>query len=121
MTPMQMEESIATADIVITHGGPATIALARSAGRLPIVVPRLRRYGEHVDDHQLWYARRLAEAQEVILVEEVRDLPSVIEHWAELAGHLPSPEPLDISLAVARFADLANRVAGSDGDGLSDL
>lgn len=40
------------ADIVITHGGTGAIIGAVKQGKKVIAVPRLARYGEHVDDHQ---------------------------------------------------------------------
>lgn len=41
------------ADIVITHGGTGAIIGAVKMGKKVIAVPRLAKYGEHVDDHQL--------------------------------------------------------------------
>ena len=41
------------ADIVITHGGTGAIIGAVKRGKKVIAVPRLAKYGEHVDDHQL--------------------------------------------------------------------
>jgi hypothetical protein len=41
------------ADAVVIHGGSGTIRDALAAGHRPVVVPRLQRYGEHVNDHQL--------------------------------------------------------------------
>jgi UDP-N-acetylglucosamine transferase subunit ALG13 len=43
----------AKADIVITHGGTGAIIGAVKKGKKVIAVPRLAKYGEHVDDHQL--------------------------------------------------------------------
>lgn len=40
------------ADIVLTHGGTGVIINAVKRGKKVIAVPRLARYGEHVDDHQ---------------------------------------------------------------------
>ena len=40
------------ADIVITHGGTGAIIGAVRKGKKVIAVPRLAKYGEHVDDHQ---------------------------------------------------------------------
>lgn len=40
------------ADIVITHGGTGAIIGAVKKGKKVIAVPRLAKYGEHVDDHQ---------------------------------------------------------------------
>lgn len=41
------------ADLVITHGGTGAIIGAVKKGKKVIAVPRLAKYGEHVDDHQL--------------------------------------------------------------------
>lgn len=54
-----MDAAFAAADVVICHGGPATISEARRHGRLPIVVPRDPALGEHIDDHQQRYAAAL--------------------------------------------------------------
>ena len=40
-------------DIVIAHGGTGAIIGAVKKGKKVIAVPRLKKYGEHVDDHQL--------------------------------------------------------------------
>lgn len=41
------------ADIVITHGGTGAIIGAVKKNKKVIAVPRLAKYGEHVDDHQI--------------------------------------------------------------------
>ncbi|TWJ22575.1 glycosyltransferase [Micromonospora endolithica] len=64
-----LQAAMATADLVVCHGGPATILEARRHGHLPIVVPRDPTRGEHVDDHQLLFARRLGAAGMVALCE----------------------------------------------------
>ena len=52
----EMEDHMADADIIITHGGPATFMGAIAKGKKPIVVPRQEKFGEHVNDHQLEFA-----------------------------------------------------------------
>lgn len=39
--------------LFITHGGTGAIVGAVKRGKKVIAVPRLERYGEHVDDHQM--------------------------------------------------------------------
>ncbi|MCM0678979.1 glycosyl transferase family 28 [Micromonospora phytophila] len=65
----QLQAAMAGADLVVCHGGPATILEARRHGHLPIVVPRDPGRGEHVDDHQQLFARRLGAAGMVALCE----------------------------------------------------
>ena len=40
-------------DILITHGGTGAIIGAVKKGKKVIAIPRLAKYGEHVDDHQI--------------------------------------------------------------------
>jgi UDP-N-acetylglucosamine transferase subunit ALG13 len=58
---------IQAADVVISHAGVGTILCAIRAGHTPVVFPRLRRYGEAVDDHQAELATALAEHGTVVL------------------------------------------------------
>lgn len=49
----EFEEKIAASDLVITHGGTGVIMKSVKSGKKVIAVPRLVRYHEHVDDHQI--------------------------------------------------------------------
>jgi exopolysaccharide biosynthesis glucuronosyltransferase PssE len=56
----EFEQHIASADLIIGHAGAGTVVHALAAGRTPVVMPRRARHGEHVDDHQVEFVRRLA-------------------------------------------------------------
>ena len=71
-------ELVRRARIVVTHAGVGSTMVALANGKRPVVVPRLRRYGEAVDDHQLPFARRLAERGLVTLVEDPAGLPETL-------------------------------------------
>jgi len=48
------------ARVVVTHGGPATIFLALKHSRnKPLVVPRYKDAGDHVDNHQVFFSEFL--------------------------------------------------------------
>lgn len=49
----EFSKEMGKAKIVITHGGTGAIIGAVKKGKKVIAVPRLAKYGEHVDDHQL--------------------------------------------------------------------
>jgi len=57
----ELRQLFARSTAVVCHGGPSTVMDARTAGRLPIVVPRRPDLGEHVDGHQLRFATHLVE------------------------------------------------------------
>jgi beta-1,4-N-acetylglucosaminyltransferase len=71
-------ESMRAADAVICHAGAGSILCALRVGHTPIVVPRLGRYRETVDDHQVELAQALAEEGKVIRVDEVERLVEAV-------------------------------------------
>ena len=46
---------------VITHGGTGAIIGAVKKGKKVIAIPRLSKYGEHVDDHQLQITKQFSD------------------------------------------------------------
>jgi UDP-N-acetylglucosamine transferase subunit ALG13 len=72
-------EQMERATQVVSHAGVGTILCAIRAGHVPIVLPRLRRFEETVDDHQLDLARALASTNRVVLVEDADELASALE------------------------------------------
>ncbi len=69
LPPDELHRTLLRMDIAVTHGGPGTIASARAAGLTPIILPRDPSHGEHVDDHQMRFARWASERRlgEVVL------------------------------------------------------
>jgi beta-1,4-N-acetylglucosaminyltransferase len=76
-------ERVRSARVVVAHAGVGSIVTAVAEGKRPIVVPRLKRYGEAVDDHQVPFARRLAETGIVTLVEDPAQLPAALAETPE--------------------------------------
>ncbi|MGC4862483.1 glycosyltransferase [Micromonospora sp. DT41] len=98
-----LQQAMADADLVVCHGGPATILEARRHGHLPIVVPRDPLHGEHVDDHQQLFARRLGAAGLVALCETREALHDALD-----AGHA---DPSRYAVAADPDAHEARRAA----------
>ena len=75
----KMVEYVNQARIVITHGGPSSFMMALQAGKIPIVVPRQKQYGEHVNDHQLLFCREVYfRHKNILLVQDVAQLESIL-------------------------------------------
>ena len=74
----EMVENVRKARVVITHCGVGIILVSLMNGKRPIVVPRLHRFGEAVDDHQLELGQRLAQEGLVTLVEDASLLSDAI-------------------------------------------
>jgi UDP-N-acetylglucosamine transferase subunit ALG13 len=88
------------ATAVVMHAGAGSILVALMNGRRPIVVPRLKRFGEAVDDHQLHFARTLNDRGLVTLAESTPSLPVLVaapthlHPLTEPAGSSPLAEDL---------------------------
>lgn len=53
ISPDEFTKKIVEADIVVSHGASGSIMKALNAGKKVIVVTRLEKYGEHINDHQI--------------------------------------------------------------------
>lgn len=88
-----MVRNVSQARIVITHGGPSSFIMPLQVGKVPVVVPRQEKYGEHVNDHQLEFARQVAQRQKnIIVVEDISQLADTLKNYDRIvssmsAGH----------------------------------
>jgi UDP-N-acetylglucosamine transferase subunit ALG13 len=108
----ELDAAMEVATAVVCHGGPGTIMGAREAGVVPIVVPRRSEFGEHVDDHQVRFASRVAEAGQVHLVRTESGLATALDR--ALAGapgfRLDATGVDPAAEAVARLRILVDRM-----------
>ena len=56
----ELNDAVREADVVIAHSGTGSAIAAFEQGKFPVLVPRLARHREHVDDHQVQIAREMA-------------------------------------------------------------
>jgi len=104
----QVIESMEEAEVVVCHAGAGSILCAMRAGHIPVVVPRLKRFRETVDDHQLELARMLAGQGKV---DSVEDLDRLAEAVAAASPRQP-PEarngllPIQVAVREALHAPL---------------
>ncbi|MFB8577343.1 PssE/Cps14G family polysaccharide biosynthesis glycosyltransferase [Enterococcus hirae] len=77
----QMEEYIDRARLVITHGGPSTFMNVLKKGKKPIVVPRQKRFSEHVNDHQLEFAEAVKKkGYDIYVLKEINELLNLLNN-----------------------------------------
>ena len=76
-----MEKKVQEAHIVIIHGGAGSIKLITDCRKIPIVVPRQRCYGEHVDDNQVGFTMFLEHQGRVVAVYDIYDLRETIDNY----------------------------------------
>ena len=67
------------ADCIITHGGVGSIISSIEKDKKVIAVPRLKRYGEHVNDHQLDIVQSFDKLGYIIGVTDVLQLSYALQ------------------------------------------
>jgi UDP-N-acetylglucosamine transferase subunit ALG13 len=81
----ELVELVRGARVVVTHGGVGSVLTALANGKRPVVVPRSAARGEAIDDHQLEFARKIAAAGVIDLVEDPAEL------FSRLSGSQAQP------------------------------
>ncbi len=79
----KLQELIKKADLIITHGGVGSIISAITEGKKVIAVPRLKKYNEHVNDHQLDIIDSFNEKRYIIGIHEVEELEEALKKVPE--------------------------------------
>lgn len=107
----EMVKNVADARIVISHGGPASFIMPLQIGKTPIVVPRQKQYGEHVNDHQLEFAKAVAERTGmIILVNEIEALRDCIVNYDAIVASMPSGMNSNNELFNRNFSEIVEKV-----------
>lgn len=87
----EMEQNVRAAHIVITHGGPASFIMPLQIGKTPIVVPRQHQFNEHVNDHQVEFAKAVSKRMGTIIpVLDMEKLGEKIINYDAIIASMPS-------------------------------
>ena len=104
---------------ILTSGGPASFIMPLQIGKTPIVVPRQHQFNEHVNDHQVEFARNVAQRMGTIIpVEDINTLGDIITNYDQIVagmGHgIGKPTKMvSYSSMLSRLAAMAGREVGS--------
>lgn len=77
-----MCENIRKAEIIIAHAGAGTTLLCLELGKIPIIVTRQKRHNEHLDDHQVSFARMMENIQYVTVAYDVSEIMNCIQKFS---------------------------------------
>ena len=84
----EFSDHIEKCDIVITHGGTGVIVGALRRQKRVIGIPRLARFGEHVDDHQVQILEEFASSG---LISYAHDESDLARAYLEAKGRASTP------------------------------
>ncbi len=70
----EYEGKIKWADVVVGHAGAGLIISSLRQNKPLILVPRLKKWGEHTDDHQIELAEKMAGRKKAIIGKDEKSL-----------------------------------------------
>lgn len=86
----EMRAALSAAEIIIAHAGVGTLLQCLRLNKIPILFPRSARLGEHVDDHQVIFARIMQEQKRALVAHDGEQLLEIFQgyhrHIADLSG-----------------------------------
>jgi len=103
-TEQEIKELCRKARLVVTHGA-MSIVDALDQGTSVVAVPRLKKYGEVIDDHQLYFVQELERTRKIIAVYDVNKLEETIKTMSARPARFVSEKRLVEALKgyVAQF------------------
>ncbi len=82
----KFEELYKTADTIICHAGAGSIINALKNNKHLVIVPRMKKFKEHTDDHQLDLAEAMENGGKAVCVRDINDLGVSIKKASASSG-----------------------------------
>lgn len=76
----EMEKYFKEARVIITHGGAGTIFKALKMGKKVIVVPRMKKFKEHINDHQVDICKYLNDENYCVMVTCYKEFKQAMDN-----------------------------------------
>jgi UDP-N-acetylglucosamine transferase subunit ALG13 len=75
----EFDNNMDKCEIVISHGGTGSIIEAIKKGKKIIAVPRLARYKEHVDNHQIQLLKKFEDSNYICVCSDTDNLKQALD------------------------------------------
>ncbi|MBQ9071765.1 MAG: hypothetical protein IJY25_01220 [Bacilli bacterium] len=80
LIPMEeFDELLKKCNLLITHGGVGTITSGLKNNKVVIAVPRLAKYQEHINDHQLQIINQFSDSGYILALNNEKELPELLK------------------------------------------
>jgi UDP-N-acetylglucosamine transferase subunit ALG13 len=102
---------LASAQVIVTQGGPGGIMDSRTVGVKPIAVPRLAEFGEVVDDHQVSFCKHLAANDLIVHASTETELHAALDEAVRCPASLSiQDQTSNVASAVQRFGEVVGEL-----------
>ncbi|MHC4170306.1 MAG: glycosyltransferase [Planctomycetota bacterium] len=104
------DERLYEADSIISHAGIGTITMALEHNKPLLVMPRLARYDDVVNDHQLALAEKFEQLGHLLLARYPEEVAEKLE---ELKSFVPAARKAQPEAAAGRISDFLSELCES--------
>ena len=104
------DQHFAEADSIISHAGMGTITMALDHRKPLLVMPRLRKYGEVVNNHQLAIAQKFEQLGYLLVANGAEDVPIKMK---QLKSFVPQERQPSADIVAVRISTFLNELSKS--------
>lgn len=90
---------------IIAHAGMGSIIMAMENNKPLLAMPRLKKYGEVINDHQLALARKFDESGHILVAYTGYQLPEKIRQLRTFVPEKRQANPQAISESITKFLE----------------
>jgi len=101
------DKNMREASSIISHAGMGTITAALEDKKPLLVMPRLRKYGEVVNDHQLAIAKKFEQLGHLMVAYNEQDVPEKIK---TLEQFVPTERKKSVDAVTQRISSFIQQV-----------
>jgi len=94
---------IQDSDITICHAGVGSTLLCLSLGKIPILFPRRVLLGEHLDDHQLNFAKEMDLSGKALVAYNTEELLEIIQNYGKKIDQMISSSGHSTKYKLIRY------------------
>jgi len=88
---------------IISHAGMGTIMMALECEKPILVMPRLKKYGEVVNDHQVAIAKKFEELGHILVAYTEEQLPDKLKQLKSFVPHKRKANPDAVANRIRQF------------------
>lgn len=102
---VEFEEKVERADYLIGHAGMGSITTALQHNKPLLVIPRLKKYQEAVNDHQVDTARKFEELGHVLAAYDASEIPRKLEMLKTFTPKPRKAQPEKVAARISEFLE----------------
>ena len=100
ISPNNLQQLYEQAEVVITHAGAGSMIQSLKNQKKTLAVPRLSKYGEHVNDHQLELSKKLEELGYLLVYNDGDNFRDMFEKTKQF-----TPKPYKLQGQILSLID----------------